>query len=134
MTNNYMDGTFRSCSKVSVPSTGKLALDLMCGEWGAYKCTAKRWFTFMGDATSNLYVPFQITYMNTSVPVGDFTPFDPKVYSCGEAPDVSAFMIDIDGIFIKMCFRKRRRRVVVWIVRIVVRYLPRNRTEVELSV
>lgn len=76
ITNKYMEGTFKSCSKVSVPSTGQLALDIMCGEWGASRCTALRWFHYMGDAENNNYVPFQITYVNTDDPVESFTPVD----------------------------------------------------------
>ncbi|XP_076222657.1 Niemann-Pick type C-1a isoform X4 [Nomia melanderi] len=85
ITNKYLQGTFDSCSKVSVPSTGQLALDLMCGEWGASRCTPLKWFHFMGDAKTNSYVPFLITYINTDNPVGPFTPVDPKVTPCSIA-------------------------------------------------
>ncbi|XP_076243132.1 Niemann-Pick type C-1a isoform X2 [Calliopsis andreniformis] len=85
ITNRYMKGTFNSCSKVSVPSTGQLAMDIMCGEWGAIRCTANRWFHYMGDAENNNYVPFQITYKNTDEPIGAFTPVDPKVTPCNKA-------------------------------------------------
>ncbi|KAG7205223.1 hypothetical protein KM043_018307 [Ampulex compressa] len=84
ITNKYLDGTFNSCNKVSVPSTGQLALDLMCGEWGASRCTAKKWFHYMGDAEYNSYVPFQITYINTDEPIGSFTPMDPKITPCSK--------------------------------------------------
>ncbi|XP_017879991.1 NPC intracellular cholesterol transporter 1 isoform X2 [Ceratina calcarata] len=84
ITNKYLEGTFNSCNKVSVPSSGQLALDIMCGIWGASKCTALRWFHYMGDAT-NPYVPFQITYINTDEPVGPFTPVDPTVTPCSKA-------------------------------------------------
>lgn len=78
-------------SKVSVPSSGQLALDLMCGEWGALECTAKKWFHYMGDAEDNGYVPFQINYKaqpNTN-PINGFIPHDPKIVPCYEALDVS---------------------------------------------
>ncbi|XP_011630043.1 NPC intracellular cholesterol transporter 1-like [Pogonomyrmex barbatus] len=84
ITNKYLEGTFNSCNKVSVPSTGQLALDLMCGEWGASRCTALKWFHFMGDA-NNIYVPFQITYINTDEPVGPFVPLDPLITPCSKA-------------------------------------------------
>ncbi|XP_011704595.1 PREDICTED: Niemann-Pick C1 protein isoform X2 [Wasmannia auropunctata] len=85
ITNRYLDGTFNSCNKVSVPSTGQLALDLMCGEWGASRCTALKWFHYMGDAANNIYVPFQITYVNTDQPVGSFEPVDPVITPCSKA-------------------------------------------------
>jgi len=88
ITNRYLEGTFNSCSKVSVPSTGQLALDLMCGEWGASRCTPSKWFYFMGDAENNIYVPFQITYRNTDGPVGPFVPLDPTITPCSKPLDV----------------------------------------------
>ncbi|KOX79311.1 Niemann-Pick C1 protein [Melipona quadrifasciata] len=84
ITNRYLEGTFNSCNKVSVPSTGQLAMDLMCGVWGASRCTTLKWFHYMGDA-NNPYVPFQITYMNTDEPVGPFIPVDPTVTPCNKA-------------------------------------------------
>jgi len=88
ITNRYLEGTFNSCSKVSVPSTGQLALDLMCGEWGASRCTPSKWFYFMGDAENNIYVPFQITYRNTDGPVGPFVPLDPPITPCSKPLNV----------------------------------------------
>ncbi|XP_029677101.1 NPC intracellular cholesterol transporter 1 isoform X4 [Formica exsecta] len=85
ITNKYLEGTFNSCNKVSVPSTGQLALDIMCGEWGASRCTALKWFHFMGDAENNIYVPFQITYKNTDGPIDLFTPVDPVITPCSKA-------------------------------------------------
>ncbi|EFN76828.1 NPC intracellular cholesterol transporter 1 isoform X4 [Harpegnathos saltator] len=85
ITNKYLEGTFNSCNKVSLPSTGLLALDLMCGDWGASRCTALKWFHFMGDAANNAYVPFQITYVNTDGPVNSFEPLDPQVTPCNKA-------------------------------------------------
>ncbi|GLV34537.1 Niemann-Pick type C-1a [Carabus blaptoides fortunei] len=87
ISNDYIQGTYNSCRQVSVPSTGQLALDLMCGDWGAPSCNATRWFTYMGDASGNPYVPFQINYLNTSEPVEEFHPLDPKVIPCNQAPD-----------------------------------------------
>ncbi|XP_076647922.1 Niemann-Pick type C-1a isoform X2 [Halictus rubicundus] len=84
ITNKYLEGTFKSCSRVSVPSTGQLAMDIMCGEWGASRCTPLKWFHYMGDAENNNYVPFQITYINTDTPVSSFTPVDPKITPCNK--------------------------------------------------
>lgn len=86
----YLNGTFDSCKNVQVPATGQLAFDLMCGSWGAAKCTPMRWFSFMGDATGNPYVPFQINYLpQTSDVVGDMKPLHPKVIPCSQSIDVS---------------------------------------------
>lgn len=90
ITNKYINGTFNSCNKVSVPSTGQLALDMMCGDWGASRCSAKRWFDFLGDA-SNIYVPFQITYKPVDDSVDGFEPMNPKVTPCSQPLDVRNF-------------------------------------------
>lgn len=74
-----------------VPSTGLLALDMMCGDWGASRCSPRKWFTYMGDAEGNPYVPFQITYMvqpNTD-PIDGYIPQNPKVVPCYQAVNVS---------------------------------------------
>ena len=87
ITNKYLNGTYNSCNKVSVPSTGQLALDLMCGEWGASRCSPRRWFDFMGDAT-NPYVPFQITYKAVDQKEDDFEPMNPMITPCSKPLDV----------------------------------------------
>lgn len=71
------------------PTTGQLAMDIICGEWGAAGCSPKRWFQFMGDVSA--YVPFQITYMPQPniEPVDGYTPSDPKTTPCNQAVDVS---------------------------------------------
>lgn len=90
ITEKYTNGTFNSCSQVSMPSTGQLALDLMCG-MPASRCSPKNWFYFMGDAAGNRYVPFQINYLakESTKPVDGFIPLDPKVVPCNEKIDVS---------------------------------------------
>lgn len=97
----------------------------MCGEWGASRCSPKKWFEFMGDAAGNLYVPFQITYITE--PVDDFIPLDPKIVPCNEAINVRPcntlyftvhFLTNITHIF-----RIRRYRVPVSIAKNLVRYL-----------
>lgn len=107
VTNKFIQGTYNSCKDVSVPSTGQLALDIMCGEYGAAKCTPMRWFHYMGDAANNAFVPFQITYVNTSGPVGNFTPMDPLITPCSKAVDVSDcgifLFILIKGSSLKHC-------------------------------
>ncbi|XP_018568156.1 Niemann-Pick C1 protein isoform X3 [Anoplophora glabripennis] len=84
---DYMQGTYNSCRQVSVPSTGQLALDIMCGPWGADKCSALRWFSYMGDASS-YFVPFQINYFNQTKPVvNGFKPLNVTVTPCSKPLD-----------------------------------------------
>jgi Niemann-Pick C1 protein len=95
ITNDYLNGTYDSCKQISVPSSGQLAMDLMCGPWGASKCSAMRWFNFMGTAgPTNPFVPFQINYLNSSGPVDKngqvFKPLDPKVTPCNKAFDAKS--------------------------------------------
>lgn len=73
-----------------MPSTGQLALDLMCGSWGASRCSPAKWFHYMGDAAGNAFVPFQIDYIaqNSTNPVGPFVPVDPQVIPCSKALNV----------------------------------------------
>jgi Niemann-Pick C1 protein len=91
ITEKYISGAFDSCKQVVVPSTGQLAFDLMCGSWGATKCSPIRWFSFMGNARDSAFVPFQINYLpqNSSKIVDDMMPLDPKVVPCNESFDVS---------------------------------------------
>ncbi|XP_049962855.1 NPC intracellular cholesterol transporter 1-like [Schistocerca serialis cubense] len=87
VTNTYLNGIFNSCSHVSVPSTGERALDIMCGEYGASRCDAQKWFQYMGDPTLNPVAPFLIKY-STSNESG-FIPLDPGVTRCNESFDVN---------------------------------------------
>ncbi|XP_061516670.1 NPC intracellular cholesterol transporter 1 isoform X3 [Anopheles gambiae] len=92
ITQQYLNGTFESCNQVSVPSTGQLALDLMCGDWGASRCSAKKWFFYMGDAENNLYVPFQIDYVAHSSPnetIDGYLPWNPRIVPCSEKLDAN---------------------------------------------
>lgn len=77
--------------QVSVPATGQLALDIMCGDWGASRCSPSKWFFYMGDATDNYYVPFQINYLaqKSIDPINGYFPLDPRVTPCNESLDVS---------------------------------------------
>ncbi|XP_061379170.1 NPC intracellular cholesterol transporter 1 isoform X2 [Danaus plexippus] len=78
----YMNVTFESCASVQMPSSNQLALDLMCGDYGAEFCTPQRLFDFMGDAADSLYVPFQINYISGDEPKDGFTPQNPSVLPC----------------------------------------------------
>ncbi|XP_045477645.1 NPC intracellular cholesterol transporter 1 isoform X2 [Harmonia axyridis] len=86
ITQEYIEGTFNSCKRVSVPSTGQLALDLMCGQWGAAKCTPYRWFEYMGQAGDNDFVPFQINYKITDKQKKPLV-LDPPIVPCSSALD-----------------------------------------------
>ncbi|KAJ4447560.1 hypothetical protein ANN_09567 [Periplaneta americana] len=80
----YMNGTYNSCKQVSVPSTSRLALDMMCGEWGASRCSARKWFTYMGQSEGNPFVPFEINYIETNKTVGKFIPLNPSITPCSK--------------------------------------------------
>lgn len=83
---NYINETFKSCINVQFPSSGQLGLDLMCGEWGAAKCTPRRWYFWMGDVTED-YVPFQINYRYQTAK--GFRLSSPQVVPCNQSVDVS---------------------------------------------
>lgn len=74
-----------------MPSTSQLALDVMCGEWGASRCSAKKWFEFMGTPDGNPYVPFKINYVGRpdTKPFDGMIPHDPLVVPCNESINVS---------------------------------------------
>jgi Niemann-Pick C1 protein len=68
---------------------------MMCGAWGAYRCSAKRWFEYMGETKDNPFVPFKINYIayNTTDTVDQFTPVNPKTVPCSEKLDVSFVVV-----------------------------------------
>ncbi|KAH8287955.1 hypothetical protein KR018_009760 [Drosophila ironensis] len=82
----YINKTYKSCSQVSVPQTGQLAFDLMCGSYPASRCNPTKWFNFMGDASSP-YVPFQITYIQhePKPESKEFKPLGPTTIPCNQA-------------------------------------------------
>ncbi|XP_034244049.1 NPC intracellular cholesterol transporter 1 isoform X2 [Thrips palmi] len=86
VTAKSLQGIYDSCSGVFVPSTGQRALDLMCGSWGSALCSPLRWFTFMGDARNNPYVPFQMTYKLDKL-AGSMTPLDTRIVPCNVGLD-----------------------------------------------
>jgi hypothetical protein len=85
----YVSDTFDSCKNVIMSSTNGPAMDFLCGPWGAYRCTAQRWYDYMGS-TSNGFSPFDIkyVYVNSSVEVGgrNMTPISPEAFHCSEVP------------------------------------------------
>lgn len=85
VTTSYTSGTFNSCIQVSVPSTGERALDFMCGQYGASRCTPSKWFKFLGDPKENLFVPFSINYIEVDHDFQIYSPINPKVTLCNES-------------------------------------------------
>lgn len=84
----FVTATYNSCKQVSVPATGTMALDIMCGPWGASKCSALKWYEFMG--TKSNFVPFQINYRNQTKQIVDgFMPLNPVTTFCSKPVDVS---------------------------------------------
>lgn len=85
----YASNTLESCRTVSVPTTGEFALNFMCGNVNALKCTSDQFFEFLGF---NPFSPFRINFKlqgpNDTDPNG-LTPPDMKTFACWEAPDVS---------------------------------------------
>ncbi|CAL4069350.1 unnamed protein product, partial [Meganyctiphanes norvegica] len=84
--NKFVEGVYRSCQDVSMPSTGDAAISLMCGAWGAQYCTGQRWFNYMGS-TSNGFSPFQINYAYEDVSNGTTKPLNKTIIPCSEPVD-----------------------------------------------
>ena len=83
-------GMFNSCRDVQNPSSGKHALDMLCGK-DASKCTPQNWLQFMGDKKLNPMVPFTIDFKLTSndtfVPGPNVTlhPMMSEIESCNQS-------------------------------------------------
>jgi len=83
-------GMFNSCRDVQNPSSGKHALDMLCGK-DASKCTPQNWLKFMGDKTLNPATPFTINFDLTSnatfVPGPNVTlnPMTSEIIPCNES-------------------------------------------------
>ncbi|XP_028982486.1 NPC intracellular cholesterol transporter 1 homolog 1b [Diachasma alloeum] len=58
----FANGTFNSCSSIVHPASGKLAMDLACGQHGASKCTPKR-HKVVKRVVSDIYL---VIHMNAS--------------------------------------------------------------------
>jgi len=81
-------GMFNSCRDVQNPSSGKHALDMLCG-MEASKCTPKDWLKYMGD-TKTPMVPFTINFIltaNDSIPHSNVTlhPMTSNIEPCNES-------------------------------------------------
>lgn len=58
---DFAYGMFNSCRDVQNPSSGKKALDMLCGR-EASECTPENWLQFMGDKSRNPMAPFNFYY------------------------------------------------------------------------
>ncbi|KAB0803649.1 hypothetical protein PPYR_00619 [Photinus pyralis] len=61
LSNEYMEGTFKSCRNVALPSSGDLVLGTTCGSWGEKNCTPDRWFDYFG--LGNSLAPYPIRFL-----------------------------------------------------------------------
>ena len=78
----FGDGMFVSCKDVQNPSSGKKALDMMCGR-PAEQCTIETWLDFMGDPKKNPMTPFKINFdvtANSSIVVENQNHTDVTLY------------------------------------------------------
>ncbi|XP_053681579.1 NPC intracellular cholesterol transporter 1 homolog 1b [Sabethes cyaneus] len=78
----HIQGVYDSCKGVVVPSSGKYGMDMACGGWESTRCTAERWYEYMGDAGINDFVPFLIEYHFPEEPE---TRYNQEVLHCNEA-------------------------------------------------
>ena len=58
---DYAYDNYDSCKNVLNPATSGLAMDFLCGPWGAKDCNPQKWLDYMGS-TANGYSPFDILY------------------------------------------------------------------------
>ena len=81
----FNDATYDSCKNVQFPAQSDTVMGLLCGPWGSKKCTAKRWFDYMGSIT-NGFSPFQISYeYGSSLMSGDnHTYHSPETTTCDQ--------------------------------------------------
>jgi len=83
-------GMFNSCRDVQNPSSGKHALDMLCGK-DASKCTPENWLQYMGNKHLNPMVPFTINFDLTSnstfIPGPNVTlyPMRSEIIPCNES-------------------------------------------------
>ena len=92
----YVQKVFDSCKDVIMSSTNGPAMDYLCGPWGSYQCTPKRWYDYMGSS-GNGFAPFDIFYqyletVDESVPIfpgSDIVGYNNVTYPCSVASPVS---------------------------------------------
>ncbi|XP_058443946.1 NPC intracellular cholesterol transporter 1 homolog 1b [Malaya genurostris] len=89
----HVKGVYDSCKGIIVPSSGKYAMDMACGGWEASRCTAERWYEFLGDSINNEYVPFLIEYQYPEEPE---VRYNQDVLPCNESYDNSVSCSCVD--------------------------------------
>ncbi|XP_054268696.1 NPC intracellular cholesterol transporter 1-like [Macrosteles quadrilineatus] len=85
VSDTYLWRTYNACKEVSVPSTNQLALDIMCGQWGASRCSPYKWFSYMFDPNLNSYVPLKVAFVPVTSDqelVDGFSPLEPETFTC----------------------------------------------------
>jgi len=89
VSDEFAGGMYNSCRDVQNPSSGKHALDLLCGD--ASVCNPAYWLKFLGDKSLNPALPFPIDFVMTSndtfVPGPNVTlqPMRGRIEPCGES-------------------------------------------------
>lgn len=68
------------------------SLDFMCGGAKGDDCTPEKWYHFMGDLSSNKYVPFQTNYITE--PMNGYIAFNKSTVPCYEAAEVSSNLLN----------------------------------------
>jgi Niemann-Pick C1 protein len=84
MDETHINGVFNSCIEVINPASGRLALDLACGSYGAKDCSPERWYYFLGEPAVNPLVPFRIKYTLSD---DSDARFESETKGCDEAYD-----------------------------------------------
>jgi len=88
---SYIEGTYESCKNVLMASTNRPAMDVLCGPHGSHRCSADKWYTYMGS-TENGFSPYSIVYRvvddNNPAPEG-IVPISFETSQCSVAPTVS---------------------------------------------
>ena len=82
----FNEATYQSCKNVQFPAQSDTVMGLLCGNWGSKKCTAKRWFDYMGSI-KNGFSPFQISYEygSSQLSADNFTHHSPVTTPCHES-------------------------------------------------
>ena len=57
-----------------------------------------RWFTYMGEAEGNPFVPFQITYIETNKTIDKYVPLNLPITPCSKGISVSLEVIHFDSL------------------------------------
>lgn len=73
-----------------MPSTGSPAMEAACGKWGAARCDAEKWFSYMGDPDQNVYVPYPMNFITDQNE--NFNQLDSNPKLCSEAYEVTFFI------------------------------------------